>query len=66
MDKMLEQQRAMNGENSKSKDEVVHKSYDERDNEKLSRSKMNDINKKKIEEARKRMAEKYGDDYDND
>jgi YidC/Oxa1 family membrane protein insertase len=63
---MLEQQRAMNGENSKSKDEVVHKSYDERDNEKLSRSKMNDINKKKIEEARKRMAEKYGDDYDND
>ena len=32
--------------------------------EKLSRSEVNKINRDKLKEARKRMAEKYGDQYD--
>lgn len=62
MDKMLEQQRQMNNANGGKSQ--PYKSYDER--EKLSRSQINEINKQKIKEARKRMAEKYGDDYIDD
>ena len=32
---------------------------------KLSRSEMNKYNRDKLAEARKRMAEKYGDDYED-
>ena len=62
MDRMLEQQQSMNttnGDKPKS-----YKSYDERD--RVSRSKMNDINRQKINDARRRIAEKYGDDYTDD
>lgn len=62
MDKMLEQQQALNNNNNgQSKS---HQTYDQK--EKLSRSEMNEINKQKIIEARKRMAEKYGEDYSDD
>lgn len=62
MDKMLEQQQMMNNTNTNGSKE--YKSYDEKD--KMSRAKMNDINKQKINEARKRMYEKYGDEYTDD
>lgn len=65
MDKMLEQQQAMNNANSSNGGKSQpYKTYDEKD--KISRSKMNDLNRQKINEARKRMAEKYGDDYSDD
>lgn len=62
MDKMLKQQQAMNNNNNgKSK---PYQTYDQK--EKLSRSEQNEINKQIIKEARKRMAEKYGDEYTDD
>lgn len=63
MDKMLEQQKAMNNTGNTNKSHT-YQSYDERD--KLSRSQINEVNRQKINEARKRMAEKYGDDYSED
>ena len=64
MDRMVEQQKLMNGTNTKDTKSKPHKTYDELG--KLSRSQQNEVNKQKIKEARKRMAEKYGDDYTDD
>jgi len=59
IDKMVEQQNAMNSSNNgKSK---PHQTYDQKD--KLSRAEQNELNKQLIKDARKRMAEKYGDEY---
>lgn len=65
MDKLVEQQKAMNEANGsgdgKSK---TYQTYDQK--EKLSRFEQNELNKQIIKEARKRMAEKYGDEYTDD
>lgn len=63
MDKMLQQQQALNNSNNNGQSKT-YQTYDQKD--KLSRSEMNEINKRKISEARKRMAEKYGEDYSDD
>ena len=55
MQKMLEQQEAANQQKSGSKNSK---------GDKVSRSEMNKLNRDKINEARKRMADKYGDIYD--
>ena len=52
MQKMLEQQAELDKQQS--------------NGEKKSRSEQNKANRDKINEARKRMAEKYGDQYDED
>lgn len=62
MDKLVEQQKAMN--NANNGNSKPRQTYDQKD--KLSRSEMNEVNKQIIKEARKRMAEKYGDDYTDD
>jgi YidC/Oxa1 family membrane protein insertase len=64
MDKMVEQQKVMNGSNDGNSNSKPYQTYDQR--EKLSRSEQNELNKKIINEARKRMAEKYGDEYKED
>ena len=50
MEQQAEQERKQNGSS---------------DGEKLSRSEQNKANRDKLNEARKRMAEKYGDQYDD-
>lgn len=57
MQRMLEQQELANQQNSV-------KNGKKPNGEKISRSEMNKYNRDKIKEARKRMAEKYGDIYD--
>lgn len=65
MDKLVEQQQAMNNANGNNNGKSKpHQTYDQKD--KLSRSEMNELNKQIIKEARKRMAEKYGDEYTDD
>jgi YidC/Oxa1 family membrane protein insertase len=54
----------MNGSNDGNSNSKPYQTYDQR--EKLSRSEQNELNKKIINEARKRMAEKYGDEYKED
>ncbi|NLT10416.1 MAG: YidC/Oxa1 family membrane protein insertase [Ruminococcus sp.] len=56
MQRMMEQQEAANQQAGGAKKKS--------NNEKTSRSEMNKYNRDKIKEARKRMAEKYGDIYD--
>ena len=58
MQRMLEQQELANQQNS-------GKNGKKPNGEKASRSEMNKYNRDKIKEARKRMAEKYGDVYDD-
>ena len=58
MQRMLEQQELANQQNS-------GKNGKKPNGEKASRSEMNKFNRDKIKEARKRMAEKYGDVYDD-
>ncbi len=58
MQRMLEQQELANQQNS-------GKNGKKSNGEKASRSEMNKYNRDKIKEARKRMAEKYGDVYDD-
>lgn len=55
MQKMLEQQQALEAQQSGISGE----------GNKISRSEMNKYNRDRINEARKRMAEKYGDEYDD-
>jgi YidC/Oxa1 family membrane protein insertase len=64
MDKMVEQQKVMNNSNDNNSKSKPYQTYDQK--EKLSRSEQNEINKQIINEARKRMAEKYGDEYKED
>ncbi len=64
MDKMVEQQKVMNNSNDDNSKSKPYQTYDQK--EKLSRSEQNEINKQIINEARKRMAEKYGDEYKED
>ena len=52
MQKLMEQQSELDGSSSSG------------NGEKLSRSEQNKANRDKLKEARKRMAEKYGDHYD--
>ncbi len=58
MQRMLEQQELANQQNS-------GKNGKKSNGDKASRSEMNKYNRDKIKEARKRMAEKYGDVYDD-
>lgn len=58
MAKMLEQQQALMEQQGMS----VRKDYS-KETEGMSRKEMQEYNRKLINEARKRMAEKYGDDY---
>lgn len=58
MQKMLEQQQALEQQNGGS-------SRKDGNGAKISRSEMNKYNRDRINEARKRMAEKYGDVYDD-
>ncbi|MGN0576201.1 MAG: YidC/Oxa1 family membrane protein insertase [Ruminococcus sp.] len=55
MQKMLEQQQALEAEQSRINGE----------GNKISRSELNKYNRDRINEGRKRMAEKYGDEYDD-
>ena len=58
MQKMMEQQAALDEQNSGSSSSGKAKG--------ISRSEQNKQNRDKLKEARKRMAEKYGDSYDDD
>ena len=58
MQRMLEQQEAANQQRSGN-------SGKKSGGDKISRSEMNKVNRDKINDARKRMAEKYGDIYDD-
>lgn len=58
MQKMLEQQQAMQQQGGNNNVDA--------DGNKISRSEMNKYNRDRINEARKRMAEKYGDEYDEE
>lgn len=60
MQKMLEQQQAAMEEQKKQ--QTLYKE----NGEKMSRSEANAYNRQLLNEARKRMAEKYGDDYDDE
>jgi YidC/Oxa1 family membrane protein insertase len=66
MDKLVEQQKAMNSgnNNANSNQSNNHQTYDQKD--KLSRAEQSEINRQIIKEARKRMAEKYGEEYKDD
>ena len=55
MQKLMEQQAEMENQQKAGSN----------DNDKLSRSEQNKQNRDKLKEARKRMAEKYGDEYDD-
>lgn len=55
MQRMLEQQAALDQQNNRTNE----------NGEKISRSEQNKQNRDKLKEARKRMAEKYGDVYDD-
>jgi YidC/Oxa1 family membrane protein insertase len=57
MQKMLEQQQAMEQQNSGTSVKA--------DGSKMSRSEQNKFNNDVVQQARKRMAEKYGDEYDD-
>lgn len=59
MQKMLEQQQALEQQQNGSG------SRNDSNGAKISRSEMNKYNRDRINEARKRMAEKYGDEYDD-
>ena len=59
MQKMMEQQSALNEQKNNSASSSGKNSG-------LSRSEQNKQNREKLKEARKRMAEKYGDSYDDD
>lgn len=59
MQRMLEQQAALDQQQNGGSGSRVNA-----DGEKISRSEMNKQNRDKLKEARKRMAEKYGDTYD--
>lgn len=61
MQKMLEQQQAMEQQNGQG----ISSDRTDKDGGKISRSEMNKYNRDRINEARQRMAEKYGDDFDN-
>jgi YidC/Oxa1 family membrane protein insertase len=56
MQKMMEQQNALNEQNNSSSGK----------NKGVSRSEQNKQNRDRLKEARKRMAEKYGDSYEDD
>jgi len=56
MQKIMEQQAIY--------DEELNKARVNENGDKISRSEMNKQNRDRIKEARKRMAEKYGDDFD--
>lgn len=58
MQKMLEQQQALEQQNAQ-------QTRIDENGEKMSRSEMNKYNRDRINEARKRMAEKYGDEYND-
>ena len=58
MQKMMEQQAALDQQNSSSSSSGKSKG--------VSRSEQNKQNRDKLKEARRRMAEKYGDSYDDD
>lgn len=64
MQKMLEQQQLNNGTSAGTSAANRINYSDETSN--MSRSELNAYNKERIREARKRMAEKYGDDYRDD
>jgi len=55
MQRMIEQQELVNQQQNAAK---------KKNNSKISRSEMNKVNRDKLKEARRRMAEKYGDIYD--
>ncbi|MCQ2459258.1 MAG: YidC/Oxa1 family membrane protein insertase [Ruminococcus sp.] len=57
MQRMLEQQQALENEQNSARRTA--------NGDKISRSEMNKINREQLREARKRMAEKYGDSYDD-
>lgn len=59
MQKMLEQQQLMEQQQNGTA------SMTNPDGSKISRSEMNKVNRDRINEARKRMAEKYGDEYND-
>jgi YidC/Oxa1 family membrane protein insertase len=66
MDKLVEQQKAMNSGNANTNNNQSknHQTYDQKD--KLSRAEQSELNRQIIKEARKRMAEKYGEEYKDD
>ena len=56
MQRMMEQQANLEEQTSQRVDE---------NGDKISRSEQNKMDRDRIKEARKRMAEKYGDEYDD-
>lgn len=62
MQRMLEQQQAAAGQSAAGSRVIIDTDGKEK---KLSRSEQNDYNLKAIKAARKRMAEKYGDEYND-
>jgi YidC/Oxa1 family membrane protein insertase len=66
MDRLVEQQKAMNSGNANANNNQSknHQTYDQKD--KLSRAEQSELNRQIIKEARKRMAEKYGEEYKDD
>jgi YidC/Oxa1 family membrane protein insertase len=65
MDRLVQQQQALNDSSNGADGQTqAHQTYDQK--EKLTRAEQSELNKQLIKEARKRMAEKYGDDYSDD
>lgn len=66
MEKALEaqeQQKAQNGGAASKKSYTYSSDEDEDSDKKLSKAELKELQRKKLNEARKRMAEKYGDEY---
>lgn len=66
MEKALEaqkQQKAQNGGTASKKSYTYSSDEDEDSDKKLSKAELKELQRKKLNEARKRMAEKYGDEY---
>lgn len=68
MEKALEAQMQAqeNGGVKKAIEKNLEDSDDEDENKKLSKAEIKDLQRKRLNEARKRMAEKYGDEYKED
>lgn len=62
MEKAIEIQREQNGQ-TKAKSYVEEDEDEDIEDKKLSKAELKELQRKKLNEARKRMAEKYGDEY---
>ena len=67
MERALEaQQQGLEGRKSTSDDDADDDDEDDTEEKKLSKAELKELQRKKLNEARKRMAEKYGDEYKED